>query len=120
MGVLGRRSGAVGCMERVALRRAAAAKQLLHRTIATQVSPTGWPGGLWPRRLGAARTEGRAARQLREVAPEIDALYVTAISAGACRTIFWRWWLVTPPAALVQGAPSSGVVVESSLSHVQR
>merc|ERR1712013_524426 len=83
VGVLERRSGAAGCMERVARRREVAAKQLPHRTIATQGSPTGWLDGLWPRRPGVARTEGRAAHQLREVAPECDAICDTAISAGA-------------------------------------
>jgi len=71
-----RRSGAAGFMARDApVNRQAGVHQWglpLRRTIAMLDSPIGWQVGQYPRRHGAAKTQGKAALRLLEVVPELD------------------------------------------------
>merc|ERR1712024_406246 len=66
-GLWARKSGAAGCMERAALASrlpdALLSAPPALPTTATQALPIGWRDGVRRRRIGAARTLARAARQ---------------------------------------------------------
>merc|ERR1711920_420993 len=123
-----RRSGAVGCMAKVARTRAVVASAApsahqVSRTIATPDLPIGWQAGALPRRLGAVRTRARAVRQQLEDVLETAWLAMTVVlafvpSSGATVVVLLRSSL--PAQASDDGAqrwrfaPSSGV--DSSLA----